>query len=96
MDSGGKRMGGMLFADDFVGVSESRESLQKLIDVVYGYCNRWRLKANVGKSAVMVFSKDKVEGRWKWGEHELPKVSNYCYLGIDFASNGAWDVHIKR
>ena len=28
-------MGGMLFADDFVGVSESRESLQKLIDVVY-------------------------------------------------------------
>ena len=51
----------MLFADDFVGVSESRESLQKLIDVVYGYCNRWRLKANVGKSAVMVFSKDKVE-----------------------------------
>ena len=29
-------MGGMLFADDFVGVSESKESLQKLIDVVYG------------------------------------------------------------
>ena len=33
--SNGKRMGGMLFADDFVGVSELRESLQKLIDVVY-------------------------------------------------------------
>ena len=29
-------IGGVLFADDFVGVSESRESLQKLIDVVYG------------------------------------------------------------
>ena len=39
--SSGKRMGGMLFADDFVGVSESKESLQKLIDVVYRYCNRW-------------------------------------------------------
>ena len=62
--SNGKRMGGMLLADDFVGVSESRESLQKL-DVVYRYCNRWRLKANVGKSAVMVFSKGRVEGRWK-------------------------------
>ena len=24
------------------------------------------------------------------------KVSNYCYLGIDFASNGARDVHIKK
>ena len=43
-----------------------------------------------------MFSKDRVEGRWKWGEHELPKVSSYSYLGIDFASNGAWDVHIKK
>ena len=70
----------MLFADDFVGVSESRESLQKLFDVVYGYYNRGRLKTNVGKSAVMVFSKDKVEGRWKWGEHELPNIS--CQIVI--------------
>ena len=33
--SSGKRVGGMLFADDFVGVTDSRESLQKLIDVVH-------------------------------------------------------------
>ena len=36
----------MLFADDFVGVSESKERLQKLIDVVDGYCKRCRLKAS--------------------------------------------------
>ena len=53
--SNGKKIGGMLFADDFVGVSDSKESLQKIIDVVHGYCNKWRLKANVSKSAVMVF-----------------------------------------
>ena len=29
----------MLFADDFVGVSDSGEELQKLIDVVHAYCN---------------------------------------------------------
>ena len=86
----------MLFADDFVGVSDLRESLQKLINVVYRYCNRWILKANVGKSAVMVFSKARVGGRWKWGEHELPKVSSYCYVGIDFAGNRAWIVHINK
>ena len=51
--SSGKKITGMLFADDFVGVSESKESLQKLIDVVHGYCNKWRLNANVSKSAVM-------------------------------------------
>ena len=85
----------MLFAEDFVGVSDSRESLQKFINVVHGYCNKWRLKANVSKSAVMVFSKNSVEGGWKLGEHTHPRVSNYSYLGIDFASNGAWDVHLK-
>ena len=34
---------------------DSKESLQKLIDVVYSYCSKWRLRANVNKSAVMVF-----------------------------------------
>ena len=33
----------MLFADDFVGVSGSKEGLQKLISVVHGYCNKWKL-----------------------------------------------------
>ena len=27
------------------------------------------------KSAVMVFSKDAVNGCWKWGEYSLPKVN---------------------
>ena len=56
----GKTVGGMLFADDFVGISDSKESLQKLIYVVYSYCSKWRLRTNVSKIAVMVFSKDAV------------------------------------
>ena len=49
----------------YIGVSDSKESLQKLIiiDVVYSYCSKWRLRANVIK--VMVFSKDAVNGCWK-------------------------------
>ena len=57
----GKSIGGLLFADDFVGMSDSRENLQKLINV-HKFCNRWRLKANVSKCAVVVFSKSKVPG----------------------------------
>ena len=33
--SSDKTVGGMLFADDFAGNSDSKESLQKLINVVY-------------------------------------------------------------
>ena len=93
---GGKKVGGVLFADDFIGVSGSKEGLQKLISVVHGYCNKWRLRANVCKSAVMVFSRNPSVNAGLWGEHFLPRVSNYTYLGIDFACNGAWDVHIQN
>ena len=91
----GKSIGGLLFADDFVGMSDSSENLQKLIDVVHKFCNRWRLKANVSKCAVVVFSNSKVPGSWIWGEHTIPQASSYCYLGIDFTSDGGWDTHVK-
>ena len=38
--SSGKTVGRMLFADDFVGISDSKESLQELLDVVYSYCSK--------------------------------------------------------
>ena len=79
--SSGKTVGGMLFADDFVGISDSKESLQKLLDVVYSYCSKWRLRANVSKSAVMVFSKDAANGCWKWGEYSLPIVLIFLEMG---------------
>ena len=30
------------------------------------------------------------------GKYFVPGHANYGYLGIDFAGNGAWDVHIKK
>ena len=75
---------------------KSKDHLQLLIDVVHACCRKWRLKANVSKSAVMVFARESVDGAWKWGEHVLFRVSNYTYLSVDFTSTGAWDVHIKN
>ena len=92
----GNKVGGLLFADNFVAITESSENLQQLIDIIYGFCSKWRLHANVNKSAVLVFGKDKVKGKWNWGDHVLPIVSNYTYLGVDFSYNGAWDTHIKK
>ena len=92
----GWKIGPMLIIDDFVGVSDSKDQFLKLMDVVYSYCSKWRLKANVTKSAVVVFSNEVVEDNWKWGEHHLPTVNEYTYLGVDFASNGAWDGHLKK
>ena len=92
----GNKVGGLLFADDFVGITESSENLQQLIDIIYEFCSKWRLHAYVNKSAVLVFGKDKVKGKWNWGDYMPPIVSNYTYLGVDLSYNGAWDTHIKK
>ena len=63
---------------------------------MHGYCNKWRLKANVRKSAVMVFSRNPIEGEWKWGKHALPRVSNYTYLGINLHVIGPGKCILKR
>ena len=44
----------------------------------------------------MLFSKNDVNGCWKWGKHNLPKVSSYSYLGIDYSRNGAWDIYAYK
>ena len=85
----GNKVGGILFTDNFVGITESAESLKQLIDFVYYFCSKWCLRANVNKGAVLVFGRDKVKGEWNCGEHMLPTVSTYDYLGIDFSYNRA-------
>ena len=46
-------LNGLLFADDFVGLSDSEQGLQALIDVVYAYSKKWHFEANVAKCAVV-------------------------------------------
>ena len=71
-----------------MGVTESEGKLQELINMVHAYCRKWWLKANVSKSAVMVFARDQVVGKWKWGDRDLPTATKYTYLGVDFTSLG--------
>ena len=52
--------GGLLFADDFVDITESIENSQQLIDIIYEFCSKWRLRANVNKSAVLFLEKKKL------------------------------------
>ena len=90
------QLNGLLFADDFVGLSDSKEGLQNMINVVHAYSKKWRFEANVTKSAVVVFRDEKTfDGEWFWGNSALPHLDNYKYLGVNFTYNGHWDAHIK-
>ena len=73
-------LNGLLFADDFVGLSDSEQELQALIDVIYAYNKKWRFEANVAKYAVVVFRNEKeLDGAWTWDDSVLPHL-NYIIL----------------
>ena len=49
------KVGGLMFADDFVGLTTNTEDLQTLINIVQGFCNKWRLKSNIKKVLLWYF-----------------------------------------
>ena len=54
------------------------------------------MTANVEKCAVVVvvYNEDKVNPvnfKWRWGEHELPIVDQFMYLGAAVSKYCSWE-----
>ena len=74
---------GLMFADDFVMIAVTPEGLQEHIEKALEYTRKWRVTANVNKSAILVYNEDNknpVEFKWKWGEEELPIDRRPVYI----------------
>ena len=70
------QLNGLSFADDFVGLSDSKEGLQNMINVVHAYSKKWCFEANVTKCAVVIFRNEKTfDGKWFWGNSALPHLA---------------------
>ena len=88
-----------MFADDLMGTSDTPEGLQLQIDAAKEFTDKWRLCANVKKSAVMVCNEDRkepVEFEWKWGVEDLAVVDQYTYLGVEIANDCSWNAHMSK
>jgi len=88
----GTQFNAALFADDIALVAESKQELQKLLDSVFEYSERWRFKWNTSKSKFMTFSTRRSGKRESLflGLEKLGWVSSFKYLGIDLQENLSW------
>ena len=43
-----------MYADDLILVSNTALGLQNKLDILYDYCNKWKLNGNLSKSNVMI------------------------------------------
>mgnify|MGYP002259916051 CR=1 FL=1 len=82
----------LLFADDVVLFSSTVIGLQRQINELELYCQKWNLKVNRDKTKVIVFKKGcKLSKHEKWfyeGER-LETTKSYKYLGCTSASEAS-------
>ena len=74
----------LLYADDLVILAESREMLQKRLDVLYTYCRDNNLKVNINKSKVIAFNSRKNIDLLLYNGCILQEVDKFKYLGMTF------------
>lgn len=82
----------ILYADDTVLLSESPTDLQKQLDSLNNYCNIWKLKVNVDKSKIVIFSKGRLPNNmsFKYNDINIDIVSEFTYLGVLLSRSGSF------
>ena len=80
----------ILYADDIIILSESKENMQNSLDIFHSYCEMWNLQVNDNKTKVMIFSKRKVRQHIEFylNGQKLEIVDTFTYLGVLIKYNG--------
>ena len=82
----------LLYANDTVILAETAEELQKGLNGLKSYCDKWHLKVNIAKTKVMVFSKGRIQKKPSimYGDSPLEVTDNFVYLGLNFYCSGSF------
>ena len=83
----------LLYADDIVIFANSAEGLQRNLDILYNYCQRWKLTVNVAKTKIIVFRKGGQLPRnlnFVYDGLNIDIVEKFSYLGIVLTSGGSF------
>ena len=83
----------ILYADDIILFADSQEELQTNLDLLFSYCNKWKLLVNSNKTKVMVFKRgDRLPNNlmFTYGDHQLEIVKKFIYLGVVFTTEGSF------
>ena len=92
------RLSCMLFADDIALVADSRENLQKQLDIIKNYLEKKELELNAKKSVVLVFrSKGDVDSEvhFNFGGKVLEVKDEFVYLGVKFSALRGMSRHVE-
>ena len=81
----------LLYADDLVIVSTSKEGLQKCLDELHTFCTDRKLEVNLSKTKCITFSRRGDREKHLFTLNNIPIVNadSYKYLGVTFGRKNA-------
>ncbi len=88
----------LAYADDLVLVSETENDLQRLINIVHKWCNKYRLSVNINKTKVVHYRAEKANCSdfcFEWEGSQIEIVSGYKYLGVFLDEFLKFDTHCE-
>ncbi|MES9883775.1 MAG: reverse transcriptase family protein [Sedimenticola sp.] len=84
--SNGECISLLMYADDFVLIAASEIELQRMLDTLHNWSDKWRLSINIDKTKIMHCRKQNVkltDHRFLFGDSILTVAKSYRYLGMD-------------
>ena len=84
----GIKLNTLMYADDLILISRSKEDLQKKIDILHEYCLKWKLNINTKKTKIMVFNRGNklINADIKLNGVSLENVKSIKYLGFTISA----------
>ena len=72
-------------------LSETASGLQKNLNRLENYCDKWKLNVNLSKTKVVLFNCQKTSTfNFIYKKQSVDICESYCYLEIVFTSNGSF------
>ena len=96
---GGVKISMLAYADDLVLLATTPAELQRNINALKMYCDKWNLIVNLLKSKCMIFRRGgPVAAResWTFGEEVIETVNQYKYLGVTLTPRLSFSKHFKQ
>ena len=87
VDIDGEQLSLLLYADDVIFIAPTEQSLQRMLDTLNEWCQKWRLLINQDKTKVIHFrpsGKDRCNFEFTCGNKNLEITNTYKYLGMWF------------
>ena len=83
----------LMYADDIVLLGDTVLELQKKINILEKFCDKWCMEVNLTKTQVIVFmngGKTSKSERFTYKSSTVKIVTYYLYLGLIFSSRNTW------